>query len=95
MLKESVVCVVYEFIIPPIVKVNFYPLANKLEFIDPNVITRFVVTLHVNDEFMFEGLVNADNVALHEPLEIDNWFGKVIKIRLLIPKEFERFIKNV
>ncbi len=95
MLNESVVWVVYELVIPPIVNVNFYPPCSKLEFIDPNVITRFVVALHVNDEFMFEGLLKADNVALHDPLEMDNWLGKVIKIRLFVPKGFERFIEKV
>lgn len=41
-------------------------------FIDAKVMTRFDVTLQVNDELMLDGLFNAASVAVQVPLSIDN-----------------------
>lgn len=38
-----------------IVKVNFSPLWSELMLIEVKVMTRFDVTLHVNEELMFDG----------------------------------------
>ena len=94
MLKKSVVCVESEFIIPDIVRVSFYPLCREFKLIDINVIARFAVVLQPKDEFILEGLFTAERVALHIPLTIDSWFGRVIMILLFAPKRFERLIEK-
>lgn len=55
-----------------IVKVNFSPLWSELMLIEAKVMTRFDVTLHVNEELMLDGEFKADNVGVQAPLVIDN-----------------------
>ena len=75
--------------------VNFSPFCKVLVLMEDSVITRLTVTPQVNEEFTLDGLLRADNDAVHTPLLIDSWFGNVITILLLAAKRFARFMEKV
>lgn len=68
----SVVSVVSEFKMLLIVMVSFYPAAKAFVLMVVKVMILLDATLQAKDEFMLEGLVNADTEAEQTPLAKDN-----------------------
>jgi hypothetical protein len=96
-MKVLVRSVLYELRMLAMVMMSLSPADKVLLFTPVKVMVRLEPTLHPNDEFMLEGLFGADTVVMlvHAPFAIDNSTGKVITIRLLIPRVFDIVIPNV
>ena len=94
-MKNPVVYEVSEFNIELIAMVILLPATKVFVLIKLRLIALFDVTAQTADEFILEGLFRAEIVLIHAPLAIDNWFGRIISIRLLLIKSLNKLKENV